>query len=215
MAPRQQVLVGSATGLLLGTSLGLSAAPVVAAFIGGLTALLMTIFTVRQKGESPVLPYIVCSFAIWCVGGVALGIATRTHSWLSPDLADRKAVWFELGYSEERARDLAAYERLGLLLVTDGQQEHFAKIGERSEGSVLHSQEIRRASAGDDMAPSGCGLLRAAVYNDLSAARGGLQAAGGIWKEIVKFVDDNVPEDRKFQALLKAKDTLCAMPDHR
>lgn len=210
MMPRQQLLVGSATGLLLGVLLGLSAAPVVAAFIGGLTALLMALFSAKQNSEGSIYPYVVFAFALCSIGGVTLGIATRTHSWLSPDLRDSRDVWLDLGYSKEQARDLATYEHLGLLLIAEGQHQHFSKIGEPSTGSILHSQNASQSSDEPDDEIAGCKQLRSAVYSDLSSARSGMQAAGRMWNALVKVMDDHVNEAERLRALLDAKDSLCA-----
>jgi hypothetical protein len=76
-----------AFGLLLGVLVGLAASPTVGALVTGLVGVVVTLRG-RPSGQADGTPdlALLAAFSFACLLGIAGGVLTRTHSWLSPTL---------------------------------------------------------------------------------------------------------------------------------
>ena len=109
----------AAFGILLGVLVGLSTSPTVGALVTGLVGVLMTLRPNREPGAttSPSLTHL-GAFSVLCLVGIILGIATRTHSWLSPSLASQRRQWIEAEFPADIANLVVLHGATGL--VKDG-----------------------------------------------------------------------------------------------
>jgi hypothetical protein len=111
-------LAGASLGLLVGAMLGLSASPIVASVVAALLAVVTTFFGLggTMSGMSAqVSTERVMAFSLAMLLASIGGIYMRTHGMLSPTPSERVAAWTAAKYPVERARELAAFETLGLL----------------------------------------------------------------------------------------------------
>jgi hypothetical protein len=51
---------------------------------------------------------------LFCVAGVALGLAVRSGSLLAPSITQEVATWTAAGYSPQQGRSFVAFQRLGV-----------------------------------------------------------------------------------------------------
>lgn len=114
-----EVLAGSGLGLLVGLLLGLSSSHVVSLVIAALATGMVTLlgFTrdarVDQTSHSVGSAVRLGCFGIACAAAVLLGLAIRTHDWLSPSLHDQIKRVHEAGYTLDQAREWVATRNLG------------------------------------------------------------------------------------------------------
>lgn len=122
----REIVAGSALGLLVGALVGLSSSPVAANFLGVMTALLAAFFGLRgsatAEGEDPPRTpgnvssgLRIASFSLACLAAILLSLFARTHALLSPSAAQQVGQWTSAGYTPTEARQLAAYQLLGIL----------------------------------------------------------------------------------------------------
>jgi hypothetical protein len=108
-----QLVSGGGLGLLVGFLLGLSVSQVVGGVVAALAALLGG-FLGLSGTQTADRSWRIGAFGLSCVAGVALGLTVRAGGLLSPSIARDIGAWTAAGYSPEQARDLVAYQRLGV-----------------------------------------------------------------------------------------------------
>lgn len=196
--------VGAALGLFLGLLIGLSASQVVAGVVTGLVAILGALFGLRSEAASGPLPGgnagRVAGFAVAGTLAVVVGLVARTHGWLEPSPAHIRERWQAAGFSENDARDLAAFERLGL--VPAGRQAGEAKTAAARTGALF-------ANAADNDA---CDALLARSYGSAAAMAGAMQAEGGVWAKLAASVAADLDDAARLAALKAAVSALCERP---
>lgn len=121
----REIIAGSGIGLLVGLLLGLSVSEVVGSVLSGLAALLGAFFGLyeRQKSGEEAKAYDsrsgprawrIAAFGFICAFAVIAGILIRTNNLLSISLEDRIAQWTQAGYPGEIAREIVAFQELGI-----------------------------------------------------------------------------------------------------
>src|ERR1700741_2864708 len=99
-----QLFAGVGLGLLVGV-LGLSSSPVVSVVVGALAAGMVTLLGFARSSKDGDSSYAEGSvirlggFGVACAAAVLLGVAIRTHSWLSPSIAKQVSEVQRAGYS--------------------------------------------------------------------------------------------------------------------
>jgi hypothetical protein len=90
-----QLFAGVGLGLLVGVLVGLSSSPVVSVVLGALAAGMVTLLGFARSSKDGDSSYAEGSvirlggFGVACAAAVLLGVAIRTHSWLSPSIANQ------------------------------------------------------------------------------------------------------------------------------
>ncbi len=106
---------GAGVGLVIGIVMGLSNSPVVGIILGSLSAGLLALLGLSGGKDDIASSARIASFGFTCVVGIILGIAMRTHSWLSPTPSEELARWTAVRFSDDEARRLVLFERIGIL----------------------------------------------------------------------------------------------------
>lgn len=212
---------GMGVGLLIGVLLGLAVSPVVSAFIGTLSSLLILLIGLNENFFTIVKSVRIGGFGVFAVAGILLGLYLRSHSPLAPSLMDLKVEYKALGYSEKEIRDFIAYQEFGLIPIewtgriaskTDSsglssthnldQQDHVAnqvKLAKRN--NILFSSEV---NAGQ------CFMLESSNENmSLSDIQLNYEAAGGSWEKLAFGLDASLPESIRVKTLLIVRDVIC------
>lgn len=196
--------VGAALGLFLGLLIGLSASEVVAGVVTGLVAVLGAVFGLRSEAASGPLPGghggRIAGFAIAGSVAVLVALAARTHGWLEPAPADTRDRWLAAGFPAEQARDLAAFQRLGLLPATREAGE--ARTAKAGTGALF-------ADAADADA---CEALRARRYASGAALASAMQAEGGVWARLAGSVAVQADDASRLAILQATVAALCGEP---
>ncbi len=185
--------IGAAFGLFLGLLVGLSVSEVVAGVVTGLVALLGMMLGLRSEGEAGPLSAgnggRVAGFAM--VGSVALlaAVMARTHGWLEPSPAAVRDRWVAAGFSPDAARDLAAFQRLGLLPQNRTAGE--AKASDAATGALY-------ANATED---SACNALHGRTYASATALMSAMRAEGDDWGKLTENLPPALDETLTIQTL--------------
>ena len=106
---------GVGVGAVVGIIMGLSASPVVGTVLGALSAGLLVLLGLNNRPSDALSSLRVAAFGIACMAAILLGIAVRTHSWLSPNVHEEVARWTSAGFSPQQAQQLVLFERTGIL----------------------------------------------------------------------------------------------------
>lgn len=151
------IFSGLGIGLLVGIIVGLSVSPVVSVILGALASLL-AVFLGLQEGLGTnvgqdeaqfqkvtqrlrVSSLKAGSFGFACVAGILIGLFIRNTEAFSPSMTDRISELTSAGYSEEYARELAAFQKFGIKPTVrneKGEMMGSAEIlfGEQQKGGV-------------------------------------------------------------------------------
>lgn len=113
------VFAGAGIGLLLGTVVALSNAPVVATVVGALTSLLALFLGLDEKSSTARLPSVnalrIGAFGFATVAGLALGLYVRINNPLAEDPSVAIARWNNaFPENPSLARQMMVYERTAL-----------------------------------------------------------------------------------------------------
>jgi hypothetical protein len=119
-----QTVSGIALGLLLGTLVGFSQSPVVAAVVGALTGGLVLFLGFNTKPDADGQPTQdsraaagrLAGFGFACTVALVFSLYARTHDTLSVAVATQVNTLKSAGYSEDEAHAWVAYKNAGLLL---------------------------------------------------------------------------------------------------
>jgi hypothetical protein len=188
----REFFVGSTIGLLIGLLVGLSVSDVVAAVISGLVALLAALLGFRSELHQQSTAdnsAIHTGPSVWRASGFALigsaalliGLVIRTHNLLGRTPTELVDSWTKAGYSTEVARELVAYQMLGVT----GERLHPSTQNRvaTAAGSYLFSEE----------ALSECSDLSASRYADARQRANAFVITGGKWKSVGNSVRDLEP----------------------
>ncbi len=171
-------------GVLVGSLVGLSGAPVVAALLATLGSLVAGFLAVRLGTKTELthatrLATALGCFALGGLAGVALGVATRTHDWLSPTPAAQIARLEAAGFSRAEAKA----HWLGRVTAAQESGVPFAA------SSILFGNE------------SGRSLVRYApvvAQGSFDAVMAVFEEAGGSWSELAAALRElDAPEADK------------------
>lgn len=121
----REIIAGSGIGLLVGLLLGLSVSQVVGSVLSGLAALLgafLGLYDRQKSGEqaraddnrSAPRAWRIAAFGFVCALAVIAGVLIRTNNLLTISLEDRIAKWTQAGYPGEIAREIVAFQELGI-----------------------------------------------------------------------------------------------------
>lgn len=113
------VFAGAGIGLLLGTVVGLSNAPVVATVVGALTSLLALFLGLDDKASATRLPSVnavrIGAFGFATVAGLGLGLSVRINNPLADDPGVAIARWNEaFPDNPTLAKQMMVFERTAL-----------------------------------------------------------------------------------------------------
>jgi hypothetical protein len=108
-----EIIAGGGLGMLVGFLLGLSVAQVVGGVIAALAALLGA-FLGLSGTQTQDRAWRIGAFGFLCALGVALGLAIRAGSLLSPSVTGDVRAWTAAGYPADQARSYVAFQRLGV-----------------------------------------------------------------------------------------------------
>ena len=193
--------------MLIGLLVGLSVSEVVAAVISGLVALLAAFLGFRSDlrqqstGDSSATatgPSVWRASGFALVGSIALliGLVIRTHNLLGRTPTEQVTSWTKAGYSPEVAREIVAYQMLGVT----GERLHPSTQNRvaTAAGSYLFSGE----------ASSECSDLSASRYADAQQRANAFVITGGKWKAVGNSVRDLEPS-RQAEVLEAAWTLAC------
>ena len=172
---------------MVGLLLGLAVAEVVGGVIASLAALLGAYLGLRADGETAGAAsraYRMMGFGFLCAAGVLLGVAIRANNWLAPTPQQMIERWTVAGYPLPQARELVAYERLGIAV--EGWQLNQSKGAAARASSVLFGV----ASAED------CAELAPHVYRDDVEWENAIRLRGGDWQRLMEATSKLPPETR-------------------
>ncbi|RMD97569.1 MAG: hypothetical protein D6814_09235 [Calditrichaeota bacterium] len=109
-------------GLLVGLIVGMSVSPVVSVILGALAALLAAFLGLQPGSPEATSTFSrlqqnglkAGSFGFACVAGIVLGLFIRTNDVFSPPLTRQLNDWKKAGYSEDYARELIVFRKIGI-----------------------------------------------------------------------------------------------------
>jgi len=193
--------VGAAFGVFLGLLIGLSVSEVVAGVVTALVALVGTVLGLRSESATGPVPGgnngRVAGFALAASLTLLLAVMARTHGILEPSPSFVRDQWVQAGFAPDAARDLAAFQRLGL--VPNGQKTGEAKTSKAGTGGLY------AAGVTDDA----CDALQSRTYGTLAALTSALRAEGGVWQNLAETAPAGSSEAGTLAALNAGVTTLC------
>jgi len=207
MNPGLALFSGIGIGLLVGVLMGTTVEPVVSIVVGALASGLALLLGLNDQHFGNAKALRIGSFGIACIVGSYLGIHVRSHDLLSPPqpgMAEQKAEYIELGFSEREALDFIAYEKFGIRnpawAISDA-AEAAAEQKRKATASQLFGAEVNLGK---------CGELES-THADLSLrdAVGNYMIAGGVWKSLAISVRDEIGDPHGVPLLLAARDAFC------
>lgn len=198
---------GGGIGLLVGVLLGTTVEPVVSVIIGALASGLALLLGLNDEHFGNAKAIRIGSFGIACIVGAYSGIYVRSHNLLSPpqlSMAEQKAEYIELGFSEREALDFIAYEKFGVRnpawAISDA-AEAAAEQKRKATASQLFGAEVNLGK---------CDELESTRANfSLRDAVGNFEIAGGVWKSLAISVRDEIGDPHGVPLLLAARDAFC------
>jgi hypothetical protein len=196
------VLSAVALGGFLGLIVGLSISGVVGTVVAGLVATVAT-FLGLHGGLArlpPATPRRVLSFSIAAALAILIGIGLRTHDLLSPNLQSRLKSWENVGFDGQTARELVAFERLGIVRY----QDSFVQVDNQPQATntVLFNISSNASFCQDYL---GMGITSA------DPLRAAMIAADGIWKKLAEKIGEDVPPDTAFAIMTTAITWFCEL----
>lgn len=218
---------GLGVGLLLGTLLGLAVSPVVTAFIGTLSSLLVLLLGLNEKLFTVVKSVRIGAFGFFAVVGILLGFYVRSYSPLAPSLTELKNEYTSLGYDDTVAKELLLYQEFGLVpeswtgrISLPAVSESDAADGDEgaaeAKPAALMTQNLHVAKRNNVLFSStinigDCYQLESS-HDEMSFAgiRHNFSAVGGTWKELAENMDESLPDEVKVKSLLMIRDVFCA-----
>jgi hypothetical protein len=184
-----EMLAGTGIGVLVGLLIGLSVSEVVGAVVGGLMALLAAFLGLKEEARpattqgqplnGPALrAWRLTGFGLVCSVAILAGLLIRTHNLLSRTPRQLVQTWKDAGYPDKTARDLAAYQELGL--VTEGWKPIKVEgVAARTTSSLFGTESASR-----------CGELAPSRFSDAKERAYAFVLSGSGWKAIGETVRD-------------------------
>jgi hypothetical protein len=143
-------IAGAAVGMLVGIAAGLSSAPVIAVVVGAVSAGLLILLGLKKADPPPADPSAasandhavarIAAFGIVCTASLLIGVVLRSHDLLAPPAKAVEQTWKDAGFSDEQARQIALYQKVGLRFGTgDGKDGGLveSRPGTAGSGSTL------------------------------------------------------------------------------
>jgi hypothetical protein len=191
-----EICAGSALGVLVGVLLGLSVTQVVGGVIASLAAILAAFFGLVAPGQAQTADrtWRIAGFGFACTLGVLLGVAARSHDWLSEPLAEQVRRWTQAGASPEDAVAYVAYRQLGI--VPSGRSIVPPKPSEA--GSVLFAAHD----------PATCARLRRSRFGAPADRLSAMGNAGAGWASFAAALRD-LPAERLDPVLEAGYQLVC------
>ncbi|TPW17434.1 MAG: hypothetical protein FD130_662 [Halothiobacillaceae bacterium] len=183
LSPAAEFAVGGGIGLLVGLLMGLAMTEMVGGVIAGLTALLATFLGLEVKSAATSAPHAarrawrMAGFGIVCAVSLLLGMTIRTHNLLAPTLVDQVSSWQAAGFDNEQARQLVAYQLLGVA------PEHWRTT---NEGRVA-GRTASALFAGESS--SSCGDLAPDRYSSAAEWLNAFRLADGEWPAVAQQLE--------------------------
>ena len=121
-------IAGAGVGMLVGIAAGLSSAPVIAVVVGAISAGLLILLGLKKSdppstdataGGGAASDHAVAriaAFGIFCTLALVAGVMIRAHDLLAPSAKSVAQTWKDAGFSDEQARQIALYQKVGLSL---------------------------------------------------------------------------------------------------
>jgi hypothetical protein len=111
-------LAGIGIGMLLGIAVGLSSSPVIGVVVGAMGTGLLALLGLKDNTAipNPAQALRLVGFGFACTVGLLVGLLLRTSDVLSPKLISQQEQWKSIGFSEDEAKKVVLYQRVGLLL---------------------------------------------------------------------------------------------------
>lgn len=186
-------VAGGAIGLLVGIAAGLSTAPVIAVIVGAISAGLLILLGLKKQnpateetgnGEAGAREVVrITAFGIVCTLALILGVLVRAHDMLAPSAHKLEQNWKDAGFSEDQAREIVLYEKLGLTS---------AKGEGKGGGFVAHREGLAGAqSSGLFAAPSTsvCPYFDRHNYSSTDDMLNAMKLQGGALEKFAKSVE--------------------------
>jgi len=209
---------GSGIGLLIGVLMGTTVTPTVGVIIGALASALAVLLGLNDKHFSNAKAIRIGSFGFACVLGAYLGIYARAHGLLSPEpeppptLAQQKAEYLGLGFSEKDALDFIAFSRFGIRnpdWILAGNTGATASNG-AMEAESLQAKARMTLLFGAEVDLDKCDELKGPRADfELDDVVEVFDIAGGVWKTLAISVRDNIGDPDGVPLLLATRDAFC------
>ncbi len=139
------IFSGTGIGLLVGIIVGMSVSPVVSVILGALASMLAAFLGLQgggdpaTEGEKALMRIRVNgirigSFGFACVAGILFGLFIRSHEVLSIPVETQVAKWTSAGYPEPEARQIVAFQKLGIkpqgrdIMISETQKAHSSSL---------------------------------------------------------------------------------------
>ena len=140
-------LAGAGVGMLVGIAAGLSSAPVIAVVVGAISAGLLILLGLKKSDPPPAEATAdsssgdhavarIAAFGVVCTFALIGGVTIRAHDLLAPSAKSVEQTWKDAGFSDEQARQIALYQKVGL---------SFGK-GDGKDGGLVESRPGSAAS---------------------------------------------------------------------
>ncbi|MBW4891579.1 hypothetical protein KXQ82_17770 [Mucilaginibacter sp. HMF5004] len=153
---RATILSGIGMGLLLGIIMGLSVSEVVKVIMGAMTAILGAFLGFDKQSftgigneeyqkieENRLFTALRAGwFGLAVLVGIISGMYIRTHEVFTPTVSANVKQWTDAGYSEDYARKLVAYQRLGINPST-GAVGPITDAGKILQSNLFSTEQVR------------------------------------------------------------------------
>lgn len=207
---------GTGIGLLIGVLMGISVTPTVAVIIGALASGLAILLGLNDAHFNNAKAVRIGGFGFACVLGIYFGLYARTHQMLSPEpvpppsLAEQKAEYVAMGFSEREALDFIAFSRFKIknpswILVGDpaasGAGAGGESLAEKAKMTLLFGAEVNLDKCDELDGPE--------ADFDLIDVVDVFDIAGGVWRSLAFSVRDEIGAPHGVPLLLAARDAFC------
>jgi hypothetical protein len=209
---------GTGIGLLIGVLMGISVTPTVAVIIGALASGLAILLGLNDEHFNNAKAVRIGGFGFACVLGIYFGLYARTHQMLSPEpvpppsLAEQKAEYVAMGFSEREALDFIAFSRFRIknpswILVGE---PGAAPAGAGGGGESLAEKAKMTLLFGAEVNLDKCDELDGPKADfDLIDVVDVFDIAGGVWRSLAFSVRDEIGAPHGVPLLLAARDAFC------
>jgi hypothetical protein len=181
-------LAGAALGLCVGILIGMTTAPVVGTVVGALAALFATVFGVRLQDVAAFAR--IGGFGAFCVLGVLIGVALRTHNVLGISVTQQVNEWVAAGYDKATARQIVIYRELGLLSDKSGVLAPTSRAEKVGPSAASGHLSARGEDECNQMAPEN-------FANDPDKIIRSYRNSGGAWEILAQSLVGLPPEKQR------------------
>lgn len=205
-----EVFSGLGLGLLVGVIVGLSVSPVVVIILGSLVSLLAAFLGIQEEESAKAASEKLLSrfkmnrlrtgsLGFACVGGILLGLFIRSHELFSVPVKEQMEKWTSAGYTKEEARQLVAFQKLG---IKPEAREVIAGETQKAYSSSLFSNSID-ASLCEDLAMEKYG-------NDASKVLAAYRRTNNAkLARLADQIENHVPAERRGAIIQAIWEVIC------